>query len=132
MSVVYQILKEVHNHPFFNFILAVSVVGFMTFSLNYFAVAEDTKRSIEGNAGLLSAIKMDLERNALDAKIQGLEVKIQSIESEIFQLEGIVDSGTATQRDENRLSSLKSELGKVSRELRRVDTIRSRLMKDVS
>lgn len=52
-----------------------------------------------------------------------LEQRIHSIESEIFALERIVTEGTARSNDYDRLSKLRSELGSVERELRRIDSL---------
>jgi len=50
-----------------------------------------------------------------------LEQRIHNIESEIFALDRIAASGSARSDDYDRLSKLRSELGSVERELRRID-----------
>ena len=119
MGTFFDLIKEGQKHPFFNLLLAVSLVGFVSFSFDYFAVADETTKSISENVKLLNEIKTGMDRNALESKIR-------SIESEMFQLEGVQASGQATARDQGRLSHLRSELGTVGRELKRIDMIQYR------
>lgn len=119
MGVILDLIKEGQKHPFFNLMLAACLSLFIIFSFNYFAVAEETNKNISDNMRLLNVIKISMDRNALEAKIRG-------IESEMFQLEGIQASGEATDRDQGRLSHLRSELGTVGRELKRIDMVQYR------
>lgn len=113
MGMVYDLIKEAHKHPFFSLLVAFTLAFWIPFSMSHFAIAEDTTRSISDNTKILSSIKIDMKKNSL-------ENEIRYIESEMFGLESALDKGEATDREVKRLSDLKSDFGRVSRELQTI------------
>lgn len=120
MGILVDLLKEAHKHPFYNLILGLALLFYIPFSLEKFAYADETEKNISENTKILTAIKIGMEKNSL-------ENEIRYMESEMFGLESAVEAGDATNREIARLSNLRSDFGRVKRELESIYSLQSSL-----
>lgn len=118
MAWLLELVKEGHKHPSFALLLSISMIGWVGFSVNHFAMASDLKgfnSSVEELKASYSGIKKMMERNAI-------EQRIHAMEKEVFDLQRVIGDGGAREMDHERLAKIRSELGTAKRALARVDS----------
>lgn len=98
------------NSASMTFFVLTCSSGLLWYSLETFASKQEVSRV---HAQVVELV-VNIDR-------RHLEQRIHNIESEIFALDRIAASGSARSDDYDRLSKLRSELGSVERELRRID-----------
>lgn len=113
-----RVVTASHKHPLFSLALVLGFVGWVTFSLQTFATAQELEvlrtQDIEQLRGQVLEIRGVVERGQLEQRIYGLE-------SEIYGLERVIAEGAARDMDHARLSRLRSDLGSAKRALERFD-----------
>lgn len=112
MQFVERVVTASHKHPLFSLALVLGFFGWITFSLQTFATAQD----LEQLRGQVLEIRGVVERGQLEQRIYGLE-------SEIYGLERVIAEGKARDIDHARLSRLRSDLGSAKRMLERFDRV---------
>lgn len=113
-----RVVTASHKHPLFSLALVLSFVGWVMFSLQTFATAQELEvlrtQDIEQLRAQVLEIRGVVERGQLEQRIYGLE-------SEIYGLERVIAEGAARDMDHARLSRLRSDLGSAKRALARFD-----------
>ena len=80
-------------------------------------VVENLAKEVGDVSNQVTALSQQTKRLDCNTQQRGLESIIRNINSEIFQLERLVQSGEANQRDIHRLDRLRSDLDERKREL---------------
>lgn len=109
MTLIATFLRSAISHPAYSLGVGLALAWFISFSFVYFATAEELSQV----RTTVVSLRTSIDRNALEAQVHAYE-------AEIFDLERIVDSGDARDRDYERLSALRSDLGTAKRKLERL------------
>lgn len=109
------ILRVFKSHP--NLVFFVLIVGAIIMGYSYRVFAETVDlQALE--------IKHDTEFTLLSRKISYgfAEIKLRAVEGEIFQLEGVLRrEGDLSDNDTDRLSTLRSDLSALKRQLQQIE-----------
>ena len=101
--------KEFHKHPLFAIFCVVLAGSSAGVAFNPFVMAEDFATFQSEANGRLGSIESDLSCLQYSTDRNALNSELRAVNSEIFQLTRLVESGTATERDLERLDDLRTD-----------------------
>lgn len=109
------LVKSFNEHPALTTLMLMLAGALLGYSSYVYAEKNDLNIHIEASNAHFMAIEKQIVSLEIEVRRGNYDQQLKRLEGEIFDLERIIDEGSAREADYDRLRSLESDLRKLER-----------------